>query len=77
VPGAAPDLHPDEGLWNELKPVERTHRGCRERTELTREVRRATERLRHKRAIITACSPQCGYSVEGARSTSVRTAHGS
>lgn len=63
LPGYAPDLNPDEGIWNYLKRVELKNRCCRDLTELTREVRRATERLRHKREIIKACSLQCGYSV--------------
>jgi transposase len=63
LPGYAPDLNPDEGIWNYLKRVELKNRCCRDLAELAREVRRATERLRHKRPIIRACSRQCGYSV--------------
>jgi transposase len=64
LPGYAPDLNPDEGIWNYLKRVELKNRCCRdvaELAELAREVRRATERLRHKRPVICACSRQCGY----------------
>jgi transposase len=63
LPGYAPDLNPDEGIWNYPKRVELKNRCCQDLTELQREVRRATERLRHKREIIRACSLQCGYSV--------------
>ena len=63
LPGYAPDLNPDEGIWNYLKRVELKNRCCRDLTELHREVHRATERLRHKREIIRSCSTQCGYSV--------------
>jgi transposase len=63
LPGYAPDLNPDEGIWNYLKRVELKNRCCRDLTELYREVRRATERLRHRREIIRSCSAQCGYSV--------------
>jgi transposase len=63
LPGYAPDLNPDEGIWNDLKRVELKNRCCRDLTELQHEVRRATARLRHKRDIICACSLQCGYSV--------------
>ncbi len=63
LPGYAPDLNPDEGIWNYLKRVEVKNRCCRDLTELQREVRRAAERLRHKRDVIRACSLQCGYSV--------------
>lgn len=63
LPGYAPDLNPDEGIWNYLKRVELTNRCCRDLSELHTEVRRAAERLRHKRDVIRACSLQCGYSV--------------
>jgi transposase len=63
LPGYAPDLNPDEGIWNYLKRVELQNRCCRDLAELRGELRRAKERLRHKRAIICACATQCGYSV--------------
>jgi hypothetical protein len=63
LPGDAPDLHPDEGIWNYLKRVELKHRCCRDLPELQRAVRRAAERLRRKRELIRSCSAQCGYSV--------------
>ncbi len=63
LPGYAPDLNPDEGIWNYLTRVELKNCCCRDLADLQREVRRATERLRHKRKIIKACSAQCGYSV--------------
>jgi transposase len=63
LPGYAPDLNPDEGIWNYLKRVELKNRCCRDLAELRLELRRAKERLRHKREIIRACSRQCGYSV--------------
>jgi transposase len=63
LPGYAPDLNPDEGIWNYLKRVALKNRCCRDLAELRVELRRAKERLRHKRDIICACSRQCGYSV--------------
>jgi transposase len=63
LPGYAPDLNPEEGIWNSLKRVELKNRCCRDLAELQVELRRAKERLRHKRAIIRSCSRQCGYSV--------------
>jgi len=63
LPGYAPDLNPDEGVWNYLKRVELKNRCCHDLAELQRELRLAKERLRHKRDIITACSIQCCYSV--------------
>jgi transposase len=63
LPGYAPDLNPDEGLWNYLKRVELKNRCCRDLAELRLELRRAKERLRHKRHVIRSCSAQCGYSI--------------
>ena len=63
LPGYAPDLNPDEGIWNYLKRVELKNRCCANLSDLRLELRRAKERLRHKRHIIRACSRQCGYSV--------------
>jgi transposase len=63
LPGYAPDLNPDEGIWNYLKRVELKNRCCRDLADLQIELHRATERLRHKREIIRSCSRQCGYSV--------------
>jgi transposase len=63
LPGYAPDLNPDEGIWNYLKRVELKNRCCRDLAELRVELRRAKERLRHKRDVIRSCSAQCGYSV--------------
>ena len=61
--GYAPDLNPDEGIGNYLKRVEHKNRCCRDLAELQLELRRAKERLRHKRDVIRSCSAQCGYSV--------------
>ncbi len=63
LPGYAPDLNPEEGIWNSLKRVELKHRCCHDLAELQVELRRAKERRRHKREIIRSCSRQCGYSV--------------
>jgi transposase len=63
LPGYAPDLSPDEGIWNYLKRVELKNRCCGDLAELRRELRRAKERLRHKRHIIRGCSTHCGYSL--------------
>jgi len=63
LPGYAPDLNPDEGIWNDLKGVALKNRCCRDLAELHLERRRAKERLRHQRDVIRACSLQCGYSI--------------
>ena len=63
LPGYAPDLNPDEGIWNYLKRVELGNVCCRDLEHLHQELIRARERLRHKREIIRSCSQQCGYLV--------------
>ena len=63
LPGYAPDLNPDEGIWNYLKRVELGNVCCADLDQLQCELIRARERLRHKQEIIKSCSRQCGYSV--------------
>ncbi len=54
LPGYAPDLNPDEGIWNVC---------CSNLDELSRKLIQAKERLRHNKEIIKSCSRQCGYLV--------------
>lgn len=61
LPGYAPDLNPDEGIWNYLKRVELGNVCCRNLDQLHQELIRARERLRHKWEVIRSCSRQCGY----------------
>ena len=61
LPGYAPDLNPDEGIWNYLKRVELGNVCCGDFDQLYQEVIRAKERLRHKKEILKSCSRQCGY----------------
>ena len=63
LPGYAPDLNPDEGIWNYLKRVELGNVCCTDLNDLSTQLIRVRERLRHKREIIGSCSRQCGYSV--------------
>ena len=63
LPGYAPDLNPDEGIWNYLKRVELGNVCCSDFDHLYRQIIRAKERLRHKKEIIISCSRQCGYLV--------------
>ena len=65
LPGDAPDLNPDEGMWNYLKRVELANVCCRDLAELRTHVIGARERLRHKRGVLRACSRQCGYDAKG------------
>ena len=52
LPGYAPDLNPDEGVWNWLKNVEMKNMCVPDLANLKVELRRAVERLRHKVDII-------------------------
>jgi transposase len=61
LPGYAPDLNPDEGVWNHLKRVELKNRCCQDLDELRWELGLALRRLRRKPHLLTACFRQCGY----------------
>ena len=63
LPGYAPELNPDEGIWNYLNRVELANLCCRDLSELALALHRAKERLRHKRAVIQSCAIQAGYHV--------------
>ena len=63
LPAYAPACNPDEGVWNYLKRVELANVCCLNLDQLEHEVIKARERLRHKRAILLACSRQAGYIV--------------
>ena len=63
LPGYAPDLNPDEGIWKHLKYVELKNLCCQSLAELRVELRKAKERLRHKRDVILGCIRQPGLEV--------------
>lgn len=60
LPGYAPELNPEEGVWKHLKYVELKNLCCPDRENLRKELRRATERLRHKAHVIQACFRHTG-----------------
>jgi transposase len=60
LPGYAPELNPDEGIWQYLKRVELKNVVCHDLDELRYELRLATARLRHKRQIIQGCIRHAG-----------------
>ncbi len=64
LPGYAPELNPDEGIWKHLKCVELKNVCCRSLCELRSELRKAKERLRHKRHVILGCIRQPGLETE-------------
>jgi transposase len=61
LPGYAPDLNPVEGIWNYLKCRELGNVCCTDFAEFDTALRRAKERLRHKRQVIRGCIAECGY----------------
>lgn len=61
LPGYAPELNPDEGVWHYLKHVEFKNRCCADMTQLKDELADATKRLQAKPDIIKACFKQTGY----------------
>jgi transposase len=61
LPGYAPDLTPDEGIWNYLKRGELGNVCTTNVADLRHRLRRAAVRVRHKPDVIRACSRQCGY----------------
>lgn len=63
LPGYAPELNPDEGIWKHLKYVELKNVCCRSLSELRGELRKAKERLRHKVHVIRGCIEQPGFYV--------------
>jgi transposase len=63
LPGYAPDLNPDEGIWKHLKYVELKNLCCQSLSELRVELRKAKERLRHKKNVILGCIRQPGFEV--------------
>jgi transposase len=63
LPGYAPDLNPEEGVWKHLKCVELKNLCCESLAELKIELRKAKERLRHKRDVILGCIRQPGFEV--------------
>ena len=63
LPGYAPDLNPDEGIWNYLKRVELANVCAPTLASLQTDLIRARERLRHKRHIILSCFALAGLAL--------------
>jgi transposase len=61
LPGYAPELNPDEGIWNYLKHVELGNLCCADLAELHLELGLAVKRLRHKRQVLRGCLAECRY----------------
>ena len=61
LPGYAPDLNPDEGVWDQLKYVELRNVACHNQPELRYQLRRAIARLQHKPDLIRSFIEHSGY----------------
>ena len=63
LPGYAPDLNPDEGIWSYLKYRELKNVVCQNQSELRYELRLAVARLRHQPHLIQGCITQAGLTL--------------
>jgi transposase len=54
-PGYAPELNPQEGVWNLLKRRELKNLCCHSLSQLRADLVRAKERLRHRQEILQSC----------------------
>lgn len=63
LPAYAPELNPQEGVWNLLKRVEMKNLCCQDLGHVQRELRRAKERLRHRKSVLSQCFAHAGYSL--------------
>ena len=61
LPGYAPELNPQEGVWNLLKRVELKNVCCLDVPHVQRELLHAKERLRHHKLILRQCYAHAGY----------------
>lgn len=63
LPGYAPELNPQEGVWNLLKRVELSNVCCLDLQHVAQELLHAKERLRHRKSILSQCYAHVGYSL--------------
>ncbi len=63
LPAYAPELNPDEGVWNYLKRVELGNVCCANLQELSGYVQRAFTKMRRKPYSVQGCLAQVGYIV--------------
>ena len=61
LPGYAPELNPDEGVWRYLKRVELKNVVCADLAELTSQFWAAVERLLAKSDVLRSCISEVGY----------------
>ncbi len=63
LPAYAPDLNPDEGIWNYLKRVELANTCSQNLAELYLKIQDAARRLRRKPRVILGCFAQAGLTL--------------
>jgi transposase len=61
LPGYAPELNPQEGVWNLLKRRELKNLCAADFDQLGTELVRAKERLRHRKTILCQCIAHAGF----------------
>ena len=61
LPGYAPELNPDEGVWRYLKRVELKNLICADLEQLGREFWTAADRLLSKPEVLRSCIKEVGY----------------
>lgn len=60
LPAYAPELNPDEGVWQQLKGVELRNMCCFDLPHLRAELRDAVKRVRRKPRILKGCFAGAG-----------------
>jgi transposase len=60
LPAYAPELNPDEGIWQPLKGVELRHLGCFDLRHLGDELRTAVKRVRRQPRLLKGCFTGAG-----------------
>ena len=63
LPGYAPDLNPDEGIWAYLKCIELRNICCTDLHDIHQHLRLAAARLRRKPHIVRGCVAHCGFAL--------------
>jgi transposase len=63
LPGYAPELNPQEGVWNLLKRCELKNVCCQDLEQVEQQLLLAKERLRHRKKVLLQCFAHAGYSL--------------
>jgi len=61
LPGYAPELNPDEGVWNHLKRVELANVSTLDLLDLRGELHRAIRRMQHRPELVRTFFDEAGY----------------